>query len=103
LEWPTQREQLPRCKVHSKRGEIAGIDRKIVQEILKSSRNIDYKESVEEIDMQLSTIASQERDLEMAVDTFTETLQSTGRETFKSIRERTRQKGRNQSAGGRTD
>jgi hypothetical protein len=74
-----------------------------VQEILKSFRNIDYKENVEEIVVQLSTVASKGRDVEMAVDTFTEALQSTGRETFKTIRERKRQKGRNQSAGGRTD
>jgi paraquat-inducible protein B len=53
---------------------------------LKSFENIEYTKSVEEIDMQLSTIAPQEHDLETVVDTFTEALQSTGRKTFKTIR-----------------
>ena len=61
------------------------LDRKLVQETLKIFKNISYKGSLEEIGMNVSTIASQENDLERFVETFTEALQSACRKTFKTI------------------
>ena len=51
-------------------------DRKLVQETLKVFNNINFKGVVEELDVNLSTIASKEKDLGMFVDKFTEVLQS---------------------------
>jgi hypothetical protein len=51
-------------------------DRKLVQEIPKIFKNMNYKESVEEMDMNLSTTAAKENDLERLVDLFTEAMQS---------------------------
>jgi hypothetical protein len=61
-------------------------DRKLVKETLKIFKNIKYKGSVEEMDMNLSTIAAKENDLGRIVDSFTEAMQSACRETFKTIR-----------------
>jgi hypothetical protein len=52
---------------------------------LKIFNNINFKGGVEELGMNLSTIASKETGLEMFVDTFTEALQSACRNTFKTI------------------
>ena len=60
-------------------------DRKSVQETLKIFKNINYKGSVQEMDMNLSTIASKENDWEKLLDTFTEAMQSACRKTFKTI------------------
>jgi len=60
-------------------------DRKLVQETLKIFNNINFKGVVEELDVNLSTIASKEKDLEMFVDTITEVLQSACKKTFKTI------------------
>jgi Ni,Fe-hydrogenase maturation factor len=60
-------------------------DRKLVQETLKIFNNINYKGSVEEMDVKLSTVASKENDLEKFIDAFTEALQSACRKTFKTI------------------
>ena len=60
-------------------------DRKLFQETLKIFKNIKYKGSVEEIDLNLSTIASRENDLERFVETYTEALQSVCKKTSKII------------------
>ena len=60
-------------------------DRKLVQETLKFFKKVNHKASVEEREMNLSTIASQENDLKRFVETFTEALQSACRKTFKTI------------------
>ena len=60
-------------------------DRNLVQEAYKTFKNVKWEGSTEELDMQLSTTASVVKDLEKFVDTFTETLQSTCRRTFKTI------------------
>jgi paraquat-inducible protein B len=60
-------------------------DRKFVQETLKIFENVNYEGSVEEVDVNLSTIALKENDLEKFIDTFTEALQSACRKTFKTI------------------
>jgi hypothetical protein len=59
-------------------------DRKLVQETLKIFKTINYKVSVEEMDMNLSTTASIEPDLEMLIDTFSEAMQSVCKKTFKT-------------------
>ena len=46
---------------------------------------LSYKESVEEMDMNLATTAAKENDLERSVDSFTEAMQTACRETFKTI------------------
>jgi hypothetical protein len=60
-------------------------DRKLVQETLKIFENVNYKGNVEEVDVNLSTIALKENYLEKFIDTFTEALQSACRKTFKTI------------------
>jgi altronate dehydratase len=52
---------------------------------LKIFNNIRYKGSVEEMDVNLSTIASKENDLEKFIDIFTEALHSACGKTFKTI------------------
>jgi hypothetical protein len=46
---------------------------------------VSYKESVEEMDMNLATSAAKENDLERLVDSFTEAMQTACRENFKTI------------------
>ena len=61
-------------------------DRNLIQEACKTFNNAKWEGSSEELDMQLSKTAAIVKDLEKFVDTFTETLQSTCRKTFKTIR-----------------
>ena len=75
--------QGTRCIV--KEDKYNRFDRKLVQETLKIFNNINFKGGVEELDLNLSTIASKEKDLETFVDTFTEALQSACKKTFKTI------------------
>jgi len=53
--------------------------------MLKIFKTISYKESVEEMDINLSTTAAKENDLERLVDSFTEAMQTACREAFKTI------------------
>jgi len=67
-------------------------DRKLEQEIPKIFKHIIYKGRVEEMDMNLSTTAAKENDLERIVDLFTEAIQKACRETFKVINTQNKKK-----------
>ena len=68
-----------------KEDEYYEYDRKLEQEMPKVFKTVSYKESVEEMDMNLATTAAKENDLERLVDSFTEAMQTACRETFKTI------------------
>ena len=72
-----------RCTV--KEDKYYEYDRKLEQEMPKIFKTISYKESIEEMDMNLSTTTAKENDLERLVDSFTEAMQTACRETFKTI------------------
>jgi len=48
----------------------------------KGFKTLSYKESVEEMDINLATTAAKENDLDRLVDSFTEAMQTPCRETF---------------------
>jgi UDP-2,3-diacylglucosamine pyrophosphatase LpxH len=68
-----------------KEGKYNEFDQKLFQETSKIFNYINFRGGVEELDMNLSTIASKEKDLEMFVDTFIEALQTACWKTFKTI------------------
>ena len=51
----------------------------------KVFKTVSYKESVEEMDMNLATTAAKENDLERLVDSFTQAMETACREAFKTI------------------